>query len=286
MRQNFETVFKNVAISEGGYGNDVFDTGGATNLGITLAVWQEWNHDESLTAEDVKKITREQAAEVFRKRYWDLCKADDLPAGLDYCVADFSFNSGVGRAVRALQTQLGDLYKGIPDGIAGPLTVSACAKIADLPAFINAYQDNRLAAIKTFKAYWRFGNGWTTRVSEVRMASLKLAQSAVSYAALAGIPAAAAAAEVNVPTPVVATIALTPMPKPTQDDSIRVQSTSKTNAQLSTIGMFGATATETAQTLAPHVGTLSIVKYVFVALTLVSVAVTLYLTVRKMNVEG
>jgi lysozyme family protein len=276
MQHNFETVFEHLIGSEGGYGNDPLDLGGPTKYGVTIADLRDWRHDQTLTANDVKLLPLSEAKDIFKARYWDLCKGNELPDGLDYAVTDYAYNSGNGRAVKALQTQLGELYTGRVDGVMGPRSIAACNKIADMQAFINTYQDNRQATIQTFSAYWKFGKGWTTRVKEVREASLKLASLSVTSALGAGTAGAVAA---SLPP-------LTPMDKPTIADTTRVQSTSKAVAQVTTISAIGTFATDSAQQLAPHASALPLIKYVCAALVMLGSVVGLYLLIRKMNAEG
>ena len=59
--------------------------------------------------------------------YWDIVKADELPEGIDYLIADMAINSGPNTAIRLLQRQLKVVKV---DGIIGPKTLTA-VKIQD-----------------------------------------------------------------------------------------------------------------------------------------------------------
>src|SRR4051794_13371623 len=47
---------------EGGYVDDPYDPGGATNMGITLATLRQWDHDSALGPDDVRHMTQQTAA--------------------------------------------------------------------------------------------------------------------------------------------------------------------------------------------------------------------------------
>ena len=63
---------------------------GATQFGITIGTLRDWRHDDGLTAEDVKKLGRDEACEIYRTRYWNVLRCDDLPTGVDLVAFDFA----------------------------------------------------------------------------------------------------------------------------------------------------------------------------------------------------
>jgi lysozyme family protein len=174
MKGNFEKVIDGLLLSEGGYVDHPKDPGGATNMGITFAVLQAWR-GKAITKQDVKNLTREEVVKIYRARYWDVVKADELPAGLDYAVFDFGVNSGPKRAIIGLQRLLGVA----DDGILGPITLQKAKEVKDLPTFINRYQDDRLRYLRQLSTFPTFGSGWVSRVERVRKASLELAGTSV-----------------------------------------------------------------------------------------------------------
>ena len=99
-------------------------------------------------------------------------RADDLPSGVDYTVADFAVNSGPSRAAKYLQSALGVTQ----DGAIGPQTIAA-ANAADPKALIKKINADRLAFMKRIQGgkLWKsFGRGWQRRVDAVRSTSLAL----------------------------------------------------------------------------------------------------------------
>gem|GEM_PF-6374819 len=81
-KANFSACLAHVLASEGGYVDHTKDPGGATNMGITLATLQEWR-GRPIAKTDVRDLTRDEAAAIYRAKYWNKVKGDDLPAGLD-----------------------------------------------------------------------------------------------------------------------------------------------------------------------------------------------------------
>ena len=112
---NFNPCLTFVLWAEGGYVDDPLDPGGATNLGITLGVLREWRHT-AVTKSDVQNLTREEAGAIYRARYWNAIRGDELPAGVDLMVFDACVNLGPGRSARMLQAAVGVAQ----DGAIGP----------------------------------------------------------------------------------------------------------------------------------------------------------------------
>ena len=163
---NFTEALEHVLKHEGGFVNHPSDPGGMTNLGVTRAVWEEWVKRESSEAE-MRALTPADVSTLYKRKYWDRVKCDDLPSGVNYAVFDASVNSGTGRAAKWLQEAVG----AVPDGAIGPNTI-AKVKAHDADALVNAYCDNRLNFLKGLKTFDTFGKGWTRRVEEVRQVAL------------------------------------------------------------------------------------------------------------------
>jgi len=119
---------------EGGYVNDPDDPGGATNHGVTIHTMRrlglDLDGDGAVTAEDVRRLSREQAREIFIKRYFRRPQIDRLPEALQASVFDMYVNAGAG-AVRILQRLVGQMgHPVVVDGAIGPQTLAAVAKAA------------------------------------------------------------------------------------------------------------------------------------------------------------
>lgn len=66
---------------EGGYTDDPDDRGGATNRGVTLAVYRSVM-GTGKTKGDLRRITDAEWDTVFRALYWDKCMGDALDVPL------------------------------------------------------------------------------------------------------------------------------------------------------------------------------------------------------------
>ena len=169
MRNNFEKCLTEVLKHEGGYVNHPKDPGGITNLGVTKKVWEEWVGHE-VSADDMKGLTKDDVKPLYHNRYWDACKCDDLPAGVDYCVFDTAVNSGRVRAVKFLQAVVGT----VPDGSIGPITL-ASANSRGKNLTIQQFMDKRDAFLRGLSNFPTFGKGWIRRTTEVRHKALEMA---------------------------------------------------------------------------------------------------------------
>lgn len=160
-KDNFEKCFALVLKNEGGYVDNPKDPGGATNLGCTKAVWEAWI-GRTATKDEIKALKPADVMPLYRKKYWDAVKGDELPKGVDYAVFDLAINSGPGKAVKTLQRAVGTN----PDGAIGPATLAAvhARSPRELATLIC---EARLAFLQSLPTYDTFGKGWSRRVSEV-----------------------------------------------------------------------------------------------------------------------
>lgn len=170
MKQNFAPSLAAVLQHEGGYVNDPQDPGGATNKGVTQHVYDDWRRSQGLAPRSVRAIEPAEIQAIYRKRYWDAIRGDDLPAGVDYCTFDFAVNSGVNRAARYLQKAVGVL----DDGKIGPMTLAA-VKAQPADCLINAICTARMVFLEQLSTFGRFGRGWTRRVADVEAAAKEMA---------------------------------------------------------------------------------------------------------------
>ena len=145
--------------SEGGYVNHPSDPGGPTNFGITLADYRKYKKAKA-TAADVRRMKVSEAKDIYRGKYWNAIRGDELPAGVDYCLFDYAVNSGTGRAPKVLQRVLAVAVSGRVDD-----ETIAAATEADAKAIINAICDERLRFLKSLKTWAVFGAGWSRKPS-------------------------------------------------------------------------------------------------------------------------
>jgi lysozyme family protein len=170
MKDNFDNALQLVLVHEGGFSDHPRDPGGATMKGVTLDTFRR-HFGRDKTVDELRNITQEQLAQVYRTGYWDKCRGDQLPSGVDYAVFDAAVNSGPGRAALWLQAAVGAAR----DGAIGPNTLSKVAT-HEPPAIINDLCDNRLAFLRGLSTFSTFGRGWTRRVGDVRQHALDMAR--------------------------------------------------------------------------------------------------------------
>jgi lysozyme family protein len=169
MKHNWDEALKHILRYEGGYVNHPDDPGGMTNLGVTKRVWEEWI-GRPATEADMRALTPEKVSPLYKKRYWDAVRGDDLPSGVDLCVFDCAVNAGVGRASKFLQQAVGVTA----DGQIGPKTVEATtAKSAD--EVVERFCKLRETHYKSLPTFATFGKGWMNRLASIEAESRDLA---------------------------------------------------------------------------------------------------------------
>lgn len=137
---SFERALEWLLPIEGGYVNHPSDTGGATNMGVTQAVYDAWRASRGLEPVSVKHLTRNEAAAIYKERYWDRVDGDSRPYAEALAIFDFAVHSGVTRAL--------DYWQRYPDVI--------------------AYIDARQRFLTELKGFAHFGKGWMRRLNKLR----------------------------------------------------------------------------------------------------------------------
>lgn len=92
-----------------------------TKYGVTLWALRDAWPTIPVTAATVQALTEEQAREIYRSKYWNLSRCDELPAGVDLMMFDFAVNPGPTAAAFALQEAAGVRL----DGKIGAVTLAA-----------------------------------------------------------------------------------------------------------------------------------------------------------------
>lgn len=111
---------------------------------------------------DIENLSLTMAKEIYKRDFWDKCRADELPEQIRFDVFDTAVNSGVSRAIKLLQRAVGVQE----DGIIGPKTLAAAA---NLEGFLldKRFNATRLLYITelSISAWSNFGRGWVTRIA-------------------------------------------------------------------------------------------------------------------------
>jgi len=142
---SIDEITEEIIRREGGFVNDPDDPGGATNYGVTIGTMRrlglDINRDGRIDTNDVKTLSRAQAAEIFKKQYFEAPRIGLLPAPLQPSVYDMYVNAG-GNAVKILQRLLGEFgFATVADGVIGTNTARMAAlALAEAPDFLaDAY---------------------------------------------------------------------------------------------------------------------------------------------------
>ena len=154
---------------EGGFVNDPLDKGGATNKGVTIAVWKSQGYDKDgdgdIDVADLKLITIEDATNIMKKNYWDRWKADQIKSqAVANTLVDWVWGSGKwGIIIPQRILGLKD------DGIVGAKTLEAINNAK--PEFLDKlylarfnFLDGIVASNPSQK---RFIKGWKNRMNDL-----------------------------------------------------------------------------------------------------------------------
>jgi lysozyme family protein len=170
MKNNFDKCLEMLLHHEGGYVNDVHDKGGMTNLGVTKRVYDKWIGRES-TEQEMRDLTPDDVAPIYKKNYWNRVKGDSLPSGLDWACFDWCVNSGSGRPAKAVQRAVGATQ----DGAIGNQTLGLIAE-KDPKFIIDYVYTVRQAFYESLDDYKHFGRGWSRRNTETLHQAMKMVE--------------------------------------------------------------------------------------------------------------
>ena len=181
--QTVREIAEEIVRREGGFVNDADDPGGATNWGVTIHTMRrlglDLDGDGQVSVADVRRLTRDEAVDIFIRHYFHRPGIGGLPDVLQASVFDMYVNAG-GNAVKILQRLLRDMGQAVDvDGAIGPQTRKAAeiahrkapGHIADAYAIArrNYYfrlADRRPASRKYARTRKGGKGGWIKRAEE------------------------------------------------------------------------------------------------------------------------
>ena len=147
------TWLNRVIGSEGGYANrnPKDDPGGETKWGISKRSYPDV---------DIKNLTVEGASEIYAKDFIGPLLNKGIPNGIIFQLFDFGVHSGISRAIKALQKELGVQQ----DGVIGKITVGKIKEKSesDLVMLILA---SRLEFIVGLPNWLANSRGWARRIA-------------------------------------------------------------------------------------------------------------------------
>ncbi|MBD3663490.1 holin-associated N-acetylmuramidase [Sulfitobacter aestuariivivens] len=181
--QTVKEIATDIVAREGGFVNDPDDPGGATNYGVTIHTMRrlglDLTGDGRVEVDDVRRLTRAQATDIFIIHYFEKPRIAELPDRLQPSVFDMYVNAG-SNAVRILQRLLRQMdFEIAVDGSLGPQSLAAVrAAMRTAPAhFVDAYgiarrnyyfrlADRRPASRKYARNRAGGKGGWIKRAEE------------------------------------------------------------------------------------------------------------------------
>ena len=169
MKENFDKCLEMLLAAEGGYVWHPEDPGGETNLGVTRAVYEQWLGRQVMDGE-MKNLTVEDVAPIYKKNYWDRASLDNAKSGTDWAILDWGVNSGMGRPAKAVQRFVGAKQ----DGAIGPITLKMMAD-KDQKEIIHYIHDIRQKFYERLSTFETFGRGWTSRNKHTLKTALEMA---------------------------------------------------------------------------------------------------------------
>lgn len=143
---------------EGGLVDNAKDPGGRTNLGVTQATLDEARATIAGLPATVDELTPATVGLIYRPRYWDAVRGDELPPALASCVFKQAVNQGPARAIIELQDSLDVAL----DGHLGPVTI-AKAGAKDPRAAVIDFESAAILNYMKSSNWAAFGKGWVRR---------------------------------------------------------------------------------------------------------------------------
>ena len=158
---NFDKAIKIIFNIEGGYSNDKHDRGGETRFGISK---------RAHPTVDIKNLTECEAKAIYKEKYWDKVKADEMPNDIQLALFDSSVHQGVRRAIKILQRTV----KVRADGIIGAKTLAA-VKGYDPDRLLSHFLTERLLQylLDNPSQLERYGRGWFRRLFYIERDAIK-----------------------------------------------------------------------------------------------------------------
>lgn len=156
---NFAACLAVVLKDEGGYVNSPHDPGGATDEGITQAVYDAWRRSEKLTVRSVRFIASDEVSTIYRLQYWNALRGDELFPGLDLMLFNIAVMDGPVKAIKILQESL----EVAMDGQFGLHTMGALNAVSDRAALIGSVCGDEMGFLRTLRTWVYFGVGWNNR---------------------------------------------------------------------------------------------------------------------------
>jgi lysozyme family protein len=162
----FCKLYPHVLNVEGGYVNDPRDPGGATKYGVAFNYNQGYLKQFGIIRpEQMASLTKDQALEIYYRKYWLPSQADELPdSRLSLVYFDHVINAGQGAADPLLAKLGPDLWKFAGDG----------KNVNYFWSLSLQLMLHRLLWYFSIKNWGTYGKGWFNRLLHISQALAKV----------------------------------------------------------------------------------------------------------------
>ena len=154
---NFDAAFSKLIDHEGDFSNHAADPGGSTRYGVTEVVARQVGYRG-----DMRELPLDLAKRIYKDKYWDTIRAEELPPGIRYALFDGAVNSGPGQSIKWLQRAVGTE----DDGILGPQTLKF-ANAANPDSLRMRLLAQRLRFMTKLNNWNHFSRGWASRIADL-----------------------------------------------------------------------------------------------------------------------
>jgi len=167
----FKLALAYTFINEGGFSNVKEDKGGPTKYGITIHDLQKWR-GKTLTAENVRSMTQEEAEKIYEAWYWRPLHLDRIEnENVAMALFDRGVLNGLTGVSRHVRVVCGEAEKGMGDTanfdvlIPEVNSINPVSFVMRLADRCDSKHHRTVAADHTQK---RFLLGWLNRVNRMR----------------------------------------------------------------------------------------------------------------------
>ncbi|MGH8601437.1 MAG: glycoside hydrolase family 108 protein [Gammaproteobacteria bacterium] len=167
----FNIAFERVIGHEGGFQDDGRDRGNWTGGVIGKGALKGTKYGISAAAYpdlDIRNLSLADAEAIYKRDYWDKVAGDKLPGALAFQLFDYAVNSGVDRAIKALQVVVGVKE----DGVLGPVTLTAVREAGveqthdgQVLQLVMRVLSHRLQFMAGARGWARYSKGWALRIA-------------------------------------------------------------------------------------------------------------------------
>lgn len=158
----FKRIIPVLLDHEGGFVDHPSDPGGATNMGITIKTLSS-HLGRPATKEEVRALTKEQAMQIYHKRYW-MPWLDELETD---ALAGIVFNQGVLNGTTTVTLALQKVIRAIPTGTFDQASMKRLKAYGEVRAafdLIQAMSDRYADIVKRKPSSIVFIKGWMRRL--------------------------------------------------------------------------------------------------------------------------